>query len=196
MKAIAGAVLLVFMFAQVAGPASATPPDAARRADVNAAKVVTKPLSVGDSLPEKYRQDDYTVYDWEAHHLKAPPQGERWARGDRNQFVRFNVVTGLVLEIVQPSYGAMRNRVMLTPISQAVAPTRPFPPAPEGGQGAWATGDHMTISEQSVCAVVTDWQTVHLTKPGRGEHWLLCKALYVLVQRTQGLVRAARSVTP
>ena len=52
--------------------------------------------SRGDRLPEQYRQDRYTVNNWQYYGLQAPPHGYRWHRDDHNNFYLVVIATGII----------------------------------------------------------------------------------------------------
>jgi len=54
----------------------------------------------GDRLPDRYRGHEYYVTDYSRYHLRAPPSGYHWIRGDDGQFVLVAVATGLIVQEV------------------------------------------------------------------------------------------------
>lgn len=53
----------------------------------------------GHPAPERFRGDDYRVYDWHARGLQAPPPGEHWAYIDGN-YVLIAAATGIITSII------------------------------------------------------------------------------------------------
>lgn len=56
--------------------------------------------SRGDRLPNRYRQRQYYVSDWQLHGLRRPPRGYHWVRDDYNDFFLAAIATGVILTIV------------------------------------------------------------------------------------------------
>lgn len=54
--------------------------------------------SRGDRLPDQYRQNTYTVNNWQRFGLKPPPSGQRWHRNDNNDFFLVAISSGLIAD--------------------------------------------------------------------------------------------------
>ena len=54
--------------------------------------------SRGDRLPDQYRQNTYTVNNWQRFGLKPPPSGQRWHRNDNNDFFLVVISSGLIAD--------------------------------------------------------------------------------------------------
>jgi len=55
----------------------------------------------GDHLPYQYRQRQYYVNDWRAHHgLYAPPYGYQWVQADGGDYLLVALATGLIANLL------------------------------------------------------------------------------------------------
>ena len=59
--------------------------------------------SRGDRLPDQFRQDRYSVNNWQQYGLRRPPSGYRWYRGDNNDFFLAMIGTGLISDVIYRS---------------------------------------------------------------------------------------------
>jgi Ni/Co efflux regulator RcnB len=50
----------------------------------------------GDRLPSRYRNHQYVVDNWRAHHLSAPPRGHHWGQAG-NDYLLVAAATGLIV---------------------------------------------------------------------------------------------------
>ena len=53
----------------------------------------------GDRLPSEYRNRQYVIDNWRAHHLSAPPHGYYWVQTG-SDYVLAAIATGLIAQIV------------------------------------------------------------------------------------------------
>ena len=56
-------------------------------------------LRRGGHLPSRYRNHQYVVNDWRAHHLHAPPRGQQWVQVGAD-YVLVAAATGLIMQAV------------------------------------------------------------------------------------------------
>jgi Ni/Co efflux regulator RcnB/surface antigen len=56
--------------------------------------------SRGDRVPDRYRQNQYVVSDWQQHGLRQPGRGYRWVRNDNNDFFLASNQTGVIVTVV------------------------------------------------------------------------------------------------
>ncbi len=54
----------------------------------------------GGRMPAQYRDTRYVVSDWRADHLREPPRGYHWVRGDNNQFLLVAITSGVIANIL------------------------------------------------------------------------------------------------
>lgn len=54
----------------------------------------------GGYVPQEYRGSRYVVTDWRRDHLREPPRGYHWVRGDDNQFLLVAVASGVIADIL------------------------------------------------------------------------------------------------
>lgn len=59
--------------------------------------------SRGDHLPDQFRQDRYSVKNWQQYGLRRPPDGYRWYRGDNNDFFLAMIGTGIISDVIYQS---------------------------------------------------------------------------------------------
>jgi Ni/Co efflux regulator RcnB/surface antigen len=59
--------------------------------------------SRGDHLPDQFRQDRYSVRNWQQYGLRRPPNGYRWYRGDNNDFFLAMIGTGVISDVIYRS---------------------------------------------------------------------------------------------
>ena len=52
-------------------------------------------LRKGSRLPPEYRNRQYVVDNWRAHHLKAPPRGYHWVQTG-SDYVLVGITTGII----------------------------------------------------------------------------------------------------
>jgi len=53
----------------------------------------------GGRVPAQYRQRQYVVEDWRAHHLSAPPRGYHWVQVG-NDYVLAAIATGIIASLI------------------------------------------------------------------------------------------------
>jgi len=53
----------------------------------------------GGRLPAQYRERQYVVDDWRAHHLSAPPRGYHWVQVG-NDYVLAAIATGIIASLI------------------------------------------------------------------------------------------------
>jgi len=53
----------------------------------------------GGRLPSQYRNHQYVVDNWRAHHLSAPPRGYHWVQVG-NDYVLAAIATGLIAQLL------------------------------------------------------------------------------------------------
>ncbi|MGZ5201949.1 MAG: RcnB family protein [Telluria sp.] len=53
----------------------------------------------GDRLPSRYRNHQYVVDNWRAHHLSAPPRGHHWVQAGAD-YLLVAAATGLIVSAV------------------------------------------------------------------------------------------------
>ncbi|HIV70110.1 MAG TPA: RcnB family protein [Candidatus Aquabacterium excrementipullorum] len=53
----------------------------------------------GDRLPNEWRNRQYVVNDWRAHHLKRPPRGYHWVQTGPD-YVLVAITTGVIAQII------------------------------------------------------------------------------------------------
>ena len=54
----------------------------------------------GGYIPVEYRDRRYVVDDWQAYHLRQPPYGYRYVRGDDGQFLLVAIASGIIADIL------------------------------------------------------------------------------------------------
>lgn len=54
----------------------------------------------GGYIPVEYRDRRYVVEDWQVYHLRQPPYGYRYVRGDDGQFLLVAIATGIITDIL------------------------------------------------------------------------------------------------
>lgn len=54
----------------------------------------------GGYIPVEYRDRRYVVDDWQVYHLRQPPYGYRYVRGDDGQFLLVAIATGAIVDIL------------------------------------------------------------------------------------------------
>ncbi|OOG64915.1 hypothetical protein B0E46_05860 [Rhodanobacter sp. B04] len=54
----------------------------------------------GGYVPVEYRDRRYVVDDWRVYHLRQPPYGYHYVRGDDGQFLLVAVATGVIADIL------------------------------------------------------------------------------------------------
>jgi Ni/Co efflux regulator RcnB len=54
----------------------------------------------GGYVPAEYRDRRYVVDDWQVYHLRQPPYGYRYVRGDDGQFLLVAIATGVIADIL------------------------------------------------------------------------------------------------
>jgi Ni/Co efflux regulator RcnB len=54
----------------------------------------------GEYVPDQYRQRQYYVNDWRAHHLYAPPYGYQWVQADGGDYLLVALATGLIANLL------------------------------------------------------------------------------------------------
>lgn len=54
----------------------------------------------GEYVPDPYRQRQYYVNDWRAHHLYAPPYGYQWVQADGGNYLLVALATGLIANLL------------------------------------------------------------------------------------------------
>ena len=63
-------------------------------------RVATPRWSRGDRVPDRYRQSQYVVGDWQQHGLRRPPRNYHWVRDDNNDFFLALITSGVIMESV------------------------------------------------------------------------------------------------
>lgn len=58
----------------------------------------------GGYVPRAYRGPTYVVSDWRVHHLRPPPRGYHWVRGDSGDFLLVAITTGIIASIIASGY--------------------------------------------------------------------------------------------
>jgi Ni/Co efflux regulator RcnB len=53
----------------------------------------------GARIPPEYRNRQYVVQDWQAHHLRPPPPGHQWVQVG-SDYVLVAVATGIIAELL------------------------------------------------------------------------------------------------
>jgi Ni/Co efflux regulator RcnB len=53
----------------------------------------------GDRLPSRYRNHQYVVDNWRAHHLSAPPRGQQWVQVGAD-YLLVAAATGLIVSAI------------------------------------------------------------------------------------------------
>ena len=53
----------------------------------------------GGRMPAQYRERQYVVDNWRAHHLSAPPRGYHWVQVG-NDYVLAAVATGIIAQLI------------------------------------------------------------------------------------------------
>jgi Ni/Co efflux regulator RcnB len=53
----------------------------------------------GGRVPAQYRERQYVVDDWRAHHLSAPPRGYHWVQVG-NDYVLAAIATGIIASLI------------------------------------------------------------------------------------------------
>jgi Ni/Co efflux regulator RcnB len=54
----------------------------------------------GGYIPAEYRDQRYVVEDWQVYHLRQPPYGYRYVRGDDGQFLLVAIASGVIADIL------------------------------------------------------------------------------------------------
>ncbi|MFC5580926.1 RcnB family protein [Rhodanobacter terrae] len=54
----------------------------------------------GGYIPVEYRDRRYVVEDWQTYHLRQPPYGYRYVRGDDGQFLLVAIASGVIADIL------------------------------------------------------------------------------------------------
>jgi Ni/Co efflux regulator RcnB len=54
----------------------------------------------GGYVPVEYRDRRYVVEDWQVYHLRQPPYGYRYVRGDDGQFLLVAIASGVIADIL------------------------------------------------------------------------------------------------
>lgn len=54
----------------------------------------------GHRMPDRFRGDDHVVSDYGQYHLRRPPHGYRWVRGDNNDFMLVALTSGIISQII------------------------------------------------------------------------------------------------
>lgn len=54
----------------------------------------------GGYVPVEYRDRRYVVDDWQVYHLRQPPYGYRYVRGDDGQFLLVAIASGVIADIL------------------------------------------------------------------------------------------------
>jgi Ni/Co efflux regulator RcnB len=54
----------------------------------------------GGYIPVEYRDQRYVVEDWQVYHLRQPPYGYRYVRGDDGQFLLVAIASGVIADIL------------------------------------------------------------------------------------------------
>ena len=54
----------------------------------------------GGYIPVEYRDRRYVVDDWRVYHLRQPPYGYRYVRGDDGQFLLVAIASGVIADIL------------------------------------------------------------------------------------------------
>lgn len=54
----------------------------------------------GGYIPVEYRDRRYVVEDWQTYHLRRPPYGYRYVRGDDGQFLLVAIASGVIADIL------------------------------------------------------------------------------------------------
>jgi Predicted integral membrane protein len=54
----------------------------------------------GGYVPVEYRDRRYVVDDWQTYHLRRPPYGYRYERGDDGQFLLVAIASGVIADIL------------------------------------------------------------------------------------------------
>lgn len=54
----------------------------------------------GEYVPDQYRQRQYYVNDWRAHHLYAPPYGYQWVQADGGDYLLVALASGLIANLL------------------------------------------------------------------------------------------------
>lgn len=54
----------------------------------------------GGYVPVEYRDRRYEVEDWQVYHLRQPPYGYRYVRGDDGQFLLVAIASGIIADIL------------------------------------------------------------------------------------------------
>ena len=60
----------------------------------------------GHRMPDRFRGDDHVVveHDYGRYHLRRPPHGYHWVRGDNGDFLMVAVTTGIISSIIAGSH--------------------------------------------------------------------------------------------
>lgn len=53
----------------------------------------------GDRLPPEYRNRNYVVDDWRAHHLSAPPRGYHWVQSG-DDYLLVAITSGIIAQLL------------------------------------------------------------------------------------------------
>ncbi len=56
----------------------------------------------GHRMPDRFRGDDHVIveHDYGRYHLRQPPRGYHWVRGDNGDFLLVAVTTGIISSII------------------------------------------------------------------------------------------------
>jgi len=112
--------------------------------------------SRGDRLPDRYRQSESIVTDWNQFGLRQPPRGYRWYRYDDTSFFLAAIATGLIAEAV--------FRDDRQDWRDDAADRRGIGPR-------WSRGDRLPAQYRQSRSIVTDWRQLGLRYPPRGYRW-------------------------
>jgi len=122
----------------------------------------TKRWSRGDWLPERYRQSQYVLGDWQQRHLRIPPSGYRWLRSDNDQYLLERTSSRVVADIVNQD--AHPNDLQ------------------------FARGEVMPTEYRSLRYAVVDWRANDLSRPDPGCRWVFINYQFFLVSTSTGLI--------